>query len=266
VANFSGDFYSESLGMNTRLNVIFPDVSNDVTLEADGEPNVLYLLHGLSGNASEWNRFSKIEYYAKKYNFIIMMPEVQRSFYFDADYGPNYFTYVADELPQICRHWFRLPQERKKTFIAGESMGGYGAVKIALRRPEHFAAAATLSGVLNPERFFKEITHGKSNDLSPSEITALLGPEQKLKKEDDTLALIQKAAGLPNQPRLIQICGTKDSLYPDNLTFRDKAAEAGYEMTYLEWAGEHAWPFWDVAIQRALQFFLHMDLNSSPIY
>ncbi|NLG92925.1 MAG: hypothetical protein GX485_05140 [Clostridiales bacterium] len=45
------------------------------------------------------------------------MPEVQRNFYFDTRYGPKFFTYGADELPEICGRWFRLPQEREKTFI-----------------------------------------------------------------------------------------------------------------------------------------------------
>ena len=78
---FTGNFYSKNLRMTTQINVIFPDVSNDVTPLYEGTPKVLYLLHGLSGNSDEWTRFSKIEYYAKKYNFIIIMPEVQRSFY-----------------------------------------------------------------------------------------------------------------------------------------------------------------------------------------
>ena len=77
---FTGNFYSKNLRMTTQINVIFPDVSNDVTPLYEGTPKVLYLLHGLSGNSAEWTRFSKIEYYAKKYNFIIIMPEVQRSF------------------------------------------------------------------------------------------------------------------------------------------------------------------------------------------
>ena len=76
---FSGTFYSESLAQTTRIQVIFPDVSNDVTPVITGTPRVLYLLHGLGGDCEEWTRFSKIEYYAKKYNFIIVLPEVGRS-------------------------------------------------------------------------------------------------------------------------------------------------------------------------------------------
>ena len=62
---FTGNFYSKNLRMTTQINVIFPDVSNDVTPLYEGTPKVLYLLHGLSGNSDDWTRFSKIEYYAK---------------------------------------------------------------------------------------------------------------------------------------------------------------------------------------------------------
>ena len=66
---FTGSFYSKSLGMTTGLTVIFPDESNDVTPLFAGKPKLLYLLHGLSGSSAEWVRFSKIEYYAKKFHF-----------------------------------------------------------------------------------------------------------------------------------------------------------------------------------------------------
>ena len=78
--------------------------------------------------------------------------------------------------------------------------------------------------------------------------------------------LLRDRANDPGRPGLLQICGTEDFLYADNLRFRDAARAAGYGHTYLEWAGEHAWPFWDVAIQRAFQYFCGMDLQTSPIF
>lgn len=113
---FSGSFYSENLKMNTYLRIIFPDESNDVTPAVIGEPSLLYLLHGLSGNSEEWIRFSKLEYYAKKYNLIMILPEVSRSFYCDYPGGQRFFTYVADELPELAASWLKLPKERSKTF------------------------------------------------------------------------------------------------------------------------------------------------------
>ncbi len=262
---FRGSFYARSLQMTTQLNVIFPEESNDVTPIMKGTPRVLYLLHGLSANAEEWTRFSKIEYYAKKYNFIIIMPEVQRSFYTDMAYGPRYFSYVADELPQICQRWFNLSADPKHTFIAGESMGGYGAVKIALKRLGQYQAVGMLSGVADWISLAQDIHSGAWPEMQPSELTAIYGPAAMPGSEDDLLALVQGAASNPNRPQLIQLCGTEDFLYESNRRFLETAQAAGYGHTYLEWPGDHEWPFWDVAIQRTFQFFCGLPLDG-PIF
>ena len=160
MGSFSGNFYSEELKTTTRINLILPDASNDVTPLLGGTPKLLFLLHGLGGNCDEWLRFSKIEYYAKKFNLIVVMPEAQRSFYCDYPTAPRYFHYVADELPQLCEQWFALRRPREDCMIAGESMGGYGALKIGLRRPERFGTIAALSGVLDFRRFVDEARAG----------------------------------------------------------------------------------------------------------
>ena len=262
---FRGDFYSESLRLTTAVHVIFPEASNDVTPALSGEPRVLYLLHGLSGSSGEWTRFSRIEYYAKKYNFTVIMPEVHRSFYCDRPDGAGYFTYVAEELPDLCGRWFRLDQRRENTFIAGESMGGYGAVKAALRRPHRFGGAASLSGVLDYPGFLGMILRGEWPDFLPEEVRAL-HRDGVCTQEDDVIALLGRQAKNPDRPRLIQLCGTEDFLYAANQTFRQAAEAAGYGHTYMEGPGDHEWPYWDRAIQLALQFFCGLDLAKTPLY
>lgn len=263
---FTGNFYSEELKMTTQLKVIFPDLSNDVTPLFTGEPKVLYLLHGLSGNCEEWSRFSKIEYYAKKYNLTVIMPEVQRSFYASGTLGMNYFRYVADELPVLCEKWIRLDASRENTFIAGESMGGYGAVKIALNRPRRYAAAASLSGVLDYESFIEDVKSGKWPDMTPEEIYQMHGPTGSPKDCEIPIKLVKRLATDPERPRLIQLCGTEDFLYEGNQAFRKAAEASGYGHTYLEGPGGHEWPYWDKAIQYAIQFFLRLDPSKTPLY
>ena len=263
---FSGEFYSSDLQKTTSLRVIFPDSSNDVTPIVEGEPRVLYLLHGLSGNSAEWSRFSKIEYYAKKYNFIIIMPESDRSFYCDTVCGTRYFTYVADELPVLCSRWFNLTKDPSCTFIAGESMGGCGAVKIALRRPGQYEAVASLSGVLDYPAMVQRVLDGSWPDMQPKEFQAIHGGSGLPKPEDDPLFLVQKMAANPARPRLLQMCGTEDFLYEDNQRFRRAAEAAGYGHTYREEPGDHEWPYWDKAIQCAFQFFCGMDIDTSPLF
>jgi len=263
---FSGSFYSEKLKTTTRIQVIFPDESNDVTPVMNGTPRVLYLLHGLGGNCEEWTRFSKIEYYAKKYNFIIIMPEVQRSFYCNTSYAVDYLSYVADELPSICNRWFRLDPRKENTFIAGESMGGYGAAKIGLSRPNRYGAIAALSGVMDYASLCCRVLNGEWSDILPQELHGIHGAIGMPAKKDDLLHLVQKTAMLSWRPRLLQMCGTEDFLYEDNQTFRMIAQKAEYGHTYLEGPGDHEWPYWDKAIQRAFQFFCELDMETTPLY
>lgn len=256
---FKGNFYSSSLKMTTTINVIFPDRSNDVDPVVEGEPKVLYLLHGLSGNCDEWFRFSKIEYYAKKYNLIVIMPEVQRSFYLNTKYGVNYFDFVADELPEICNKWFRIDTSRENTFIAGESMGGYGAVMIGLSRPERYEGVASLSGVLDFDGFEKMIKEKVFPDMLPEELEILCD-------KDTPIELGKKLADSNKRPRLIQLCGTEDFLYEANQKFKEALDSAGYKHTYIEAKGDHEWPYWDKAIQYAIMFFLKLDMNKTNVY
>ena len=259
MGNFKGNFYSSALKMTTQINVIFPERSNDVDPVVEGEPRVLLLLHGLSGNCDEWLRFSKIEYYAKKYNFVIILPEVQRSFYCNTSYGQNYFDYVADELLEICNSWFRINCEKENVFIAGESMGGYGAVRIGLSRPDKFAGIASLSGVLDYESFVKMIREESWPDMSASEIDIL-------DDKDTPIELGIKLASDKNRPKLIQLCGKEDFLYEGNQKFRKALDEAGYGHLYKEGPGDHEWPYWDKAIQYAFMYFLGLDMNKTEIY
>ena len=224
---FTGNFYSKNLRMTTQINVIFPDVSNDVTPLYEGTPKVLYLLHGLSGNSDEWTRFSKIEYYAKKYNFIIIMPEVQRSFYTTGKVGIDYFHYVADELPAICGKWFHLDQRRE---------------------------------------FTEMVLAGNWEDMSPQEIQSFHGEAGKPEEWENPLFLVEKLAKDENRPRLIQFCGTEDFLYEINQKFRKVAESNGYGHVYMEGPGDHEWPYWDKMIQRAIQFFLNLDLQTTKLY
>ena len=245
--------------MNTGVNIIFPERSNDVDPLFEDRPKVLYLLHGLSGNEDEWTRFSKIEYYGKKYNFIIIMPRVDRSFYCNTRYRINYFDYIADELPEIMSRWLRIDNDRDNTFIAGESMGGYGAVKIGLSRPERYAGIGALSGVLDYDAFAKMIVSDQWPDMAPEEIDALY--------DDDTpMKLAEKAVKLKTKPKLIQLCGTEDFLYENNQNFRKHLQKIGYEHTYREGPGEHAWPYWDKAVQYVFMFFRDLDPDKTTLY
>ena len=187
------------------------------------------------------------------------MPRVDRSFYCNTTYKLNYFDYLADELPQIIGKWFRINTARENTFISGESMGGYGAVKIGLSRPEKYAGIGALSGVLDYESFAKMIREQSWPDMEKEELDDLYD-------QDSPIKLAEKAVSLKQKPKLIQLCGTEDFLYENNRTFRRHLEKIGYEHTYREGPGEHAWPYWDKAVQYVFMFFRELDPDNTLIY
>ncbi|RCW41551.1 MULTISPECIES: alpha/beta hydrolase family protein [unclassified Halanaerobium] len=266
MAFFSGDIYSQKLKMTTNIKIIIPELSNDVTPLFTNAPKLLILLHGLGGNSSEWTRFTKIEYYSKKYNFFIVMPEVQRSFYFNTSYGINYFSYVSNEIIEIIKKWFKISTKRENVYIAGESMGGYGALKIALRNNEKFNSVAVLSGIVNMKQFINKVINEKYKDIQSKELKGIINKNLKLSKKDDLYLLLQSKEQNIRKPKIIQICGKNDFLYEQNLEFKNKISKLDYQYTFLEWEGEHSWPFWDIAIQKSLQYFRNLDLNQTPLY
>ena len=147
------DVFSDVLGLSTSLTVILPQATTTqigMTGNArDADPPLLYLLHGLSDDHTIWLRRTSIERYVAPLGLAVVMPQVHRSFYTDEVYGNRYWTFLSEELPELVHGFFRLSRRRADTFVAGLSMGGYGAMKWALRCPERFAAVASLSGAVD---------------------------------------------------------------------------------------------------------------------
>ena len=75
------------------------------------------------------------------------MPEAQCSFYMDTSYGQPYWKHISEEVPHVLQQWLQLDISRAHSFISGISMGGYGAAKLALQKPNQFAQAYLLSPV-----------------------------------------------------------------------------------------------------------------------
>lgn len=251
MALFQCSFFSEALQISASMNVILPQAAKG-QIGMDGNqseepPAVLYLLHGLSDDHSIWMRRTSIERYVASYPLAVVMPAVNRSFY--TNIGENaYWTFISEELPQLVHSFFNVSKDWKKTFVAGLSMGGYGAFKLALTHPDRYAAAASLSGCLDiasscaertEMRVFKEV-FGSADQVPGS--------------ENDLLALLDKLPAAV-KTKFYQCCGTADFLYQENLTFKERAEKTSIDLTYEEHTGEtHEWGYWDRQIQRVLEW------------
>ncbi|WP_195573841.1 alpha/beta hydrolase [Paenibacillus sp. 1001270B_150601_E10] len=244
------NFYSEALGINTEITAIIPQAtSTQYGLEgkagSDRHPT-LFLLHGLSDDHTIWLRRTSIERYAAALGLAVIMPNVHRSFYTDMEYGLNYWTFLSKELPRIVRSFFPLSDKREDNFVAGLSMGGYGAFKWALTCPDQFAAAASLSGALN-------IKNEEIMARNPRDMKLIFGEGSLAGSKHDLLHLLDEVDSKTGpKPMLYQCCGTEDFLYQDNLVFRDHAERSSLSLTYQEGPGSHSWDYWDARIQDVL--------------
>jgi S-formylglutathione hydrolase FrmB len=245
------DFFSEALSLSTSMTVLLPQqTSTQIGMEgrsSDGPPPVLYLLHGLSDDDTIWLRRTSIERYAAPLGLAVVMPQVHRSFYTDQAYGGRYWTFLSEELPELVNSLFRVSDRREDTFVAGLSMGGYGAVKWALRRPERFAAAASLSGALD----VVGLRTSRERPEDPRMFERIFGDRDPAGTPEDLLSLLGQAdaAALPD---LYLCCGTEDELIEDNRAFAAACQAAEIPLVSSFGPGAHDWAYWDIQIQEVL--------------
>ncbi len=253
MAFFNTSFHSDMLGKACSMNVIVPQkVTTQIGMDSSGGRKlypVLYLLHGLSDDYSIWMRRTSIERYVAGMDLVVVMPDGGRSFYADMATGAKYWSFLSEELPKIVAGFFPVSTRREDTFAAGLSMGGYGALKLGLRRPDIFGACAAMSAVADIESFIK--------GMNEPEASGFFGPEKVVPDDCDLFKLAEKAAQLPEnqRPKVMQRCGVDDFLYQANTAFKEKMESLGaFDYTYAEGPGAHSWAFWDEHIQEILKW------------
>ncbi len=246
------DFFSNVLGLSMSMNVILPqDTNRQIGMEGktrDGKLPCLYLLHGLSDDHSIWLRRTSIERYVADKAIAVVMPAAHKSWYCDLKTGDRYWEYISEEVPQLTREFFPISDKREDNFVAGLSMGGYGAFKLALNKPEQYSAAASLSGSVyigweaNPEKDQNMKLAFDSEEGFKTSINNLVHVAQELNNSTKP------------KPRLYQCCGTEDFLYEDNQKYKAILEKLDFDYTYEEDPGSHGWGYWDMKIQRVLDW------------
>lgn len=226
-------YNSQSLGKQSGMLLVLPD--------GDGPFQVVYQLHGLSDDYTNWQRYSSIERYANDLGLMVVMPDGGRSFYCDAKIGlANYEQHILEVIHFVDRtfHTINAPEGRG---IGGLSMGGYGAMKLGLKYPDIFGSIASHSGVLDIATVFQEEQW--------AELKAIYG--DSMDPAEDCFAL---AAESGKKPVIYFDCGVDDFLIEHNRRFHAHLASLGIEHSYQEYPGAHTWEFWDTHITSALKF------------
>lgn len=249
--------YSDVLGMNMDMDVIIPEMSRGQigqrAKDTQGKLPVLYLLHGMSDDHTIWQRRTSIERYATEAGFAVVMPTTHLGFYTDMYRGPKWFTYITQELPYLVPRMFpQISTQWEDTYVAGLSMGGYGALKCTLRAPHVFCCGAALSAATDIVQRYEGSRHGEQY------LTDVFGPREHIEGSfNDLFAAAEDLAGQHEDlPGIFMWCGTEDFLYDENVRMRDHLLLLGYDLTYEESPGDHQWMYWDEQIQTVLQWLL----------
>ncbi|WP_290792535.1 alpha/beta hydrolase [Flavihumibacter sp. UBA7668] len=214
---------------------------------------VVYLLHGYSGNYSNWiQKVQNIKDDADRYNLLIVCPDGGfGSWYWDSPVDPayRYETYVAKELVNWVDRQYKtiaLPEGRA---ITGLSMGGHGALYLALKHKDVFGAAGSMSGGVDIRPF--------PNNWDMSKRLGNYADNKTVWEERTVINLLHLAE--PGKPALIVDCGTEDFFYEVNERLHTELLYRKIPHEYYTRPGAHNWEYWTIAVRFQLlymhQFF-----------
>ena len=213
------EYLSSVLFRTIPLSVILPadkiDYDSGEYISKKGKSfKTLYLLHGLLGSHTDWVNNSRIRLRAEEKDLAVVMPSGDNSFYFNgrnpkSDYG----DFIGKELPDVTRRMFPLSDKREDTFIAGLSMGGYGALRNGIVHSENFSHVAGLSAAVH---FFEY----EEKDIYA---LGLMEDPGKAKKTNlnPKVAFDELLAEKRTKPKFYMACGRQDDLMPANMDLRD---------------------------------------------
>ena len=255
-------YFSAALGKATMCNVFFPENTG-----SSGPYPTLYLLHGLSDDQSMWQRRTSLERYVQTLPLIVVMPDGGRGWYSRAHEGADYEGAIIDDCIGFVERTFRADARREARCIGGLSMGGYGAIKLALQHPDKFVSANGHSGAYG-------FGHAQWRTEEP-EFRRIIGP-QATGGPLDLWRIAESASqsiGQPNDaatasalPALRIDCGTSDFLIEQNREFHAHLDALKIAHEYEEFAGAHDWTYWDRHIQGAIRFHAgHLGISKPRV-
>lgn len=230
-------FRSAALNRDMPYRVILP-----ANLPADRKLPVVYLLHGGGGGFHDWSNYSDVAHFAES-GLLLVMPEGGSSYYTNAVDPPQdrYEDYIAQDL--ITDVESRLPAARGRAnrAIIGVSMGGFGAVKIALHHPELYAFAGGLSSAIDvPRRGFAIQRLHQSRHYN-----AIFGPSGSLTRRDNDPFFLARNANPESLPYFFLTCGEQEGLLPSNRDFAALLAQRHITHEFHTVRGGHDWNQWN---------------------
>lgn len=237
-------FDSASLGRPMTYRVVLPETYG----ASPRRHPVLYLLHGLTGAYIDWADRTHLLEHMAGYDLIVVMPDADDSWYTNSG-NDKFEDYIASDLVKEVDGRFRTLAAVHGRAIAGLSMGGYGAMKIALRHPRLFLVAGSLSGA------FEVLRDDKPGRWmgDPAVFERLFGPPGSPARHDNDVYKLASEANPKTLPYLYLDCGTEDELLQGNRDFAAILQQRQIAYEYHESPGAHTWDYWDRRLPELLR-------------
>jgi len=245
----SGTVFSNILEKDTDITIITPN-----NLLNQKQYKVAYVLHGLCGNSKTWLDYSMLSAYAMEGNTIYILPDAERSFYCN-----QYFDYITEELPLICKNIFSISSHKDDTIILGSSMGGYGALLCALSKPQQYGICGAFSSCClllkqglydmkqNSIKYQQQFGKQLINDF-----TTIFGESLTWKSKFDILENAKKAKKQNILPQIYLTCGTNDAFYKDHLHFCNELKNINIPFSFEQWNAQHDFIYFNEAIKKMI--------------
>lgn len=256
-------FMATTLKRTVPIKVIIPTDKRyfpGMKRREEGKPyKTLYLLHGVLGSAGDWLYGTRIQRWAEERDLVVVMPAGENSFYVDQPWNCSlYSEFIGSELISFTRKTFPLSHKREDTYIAGLSMGGYGALYNGFKFNETFGAIGALSAALVVnEKMVDADPDSPFFASTPAYLKSCFGPDLAKAAQSELNpfvlvdTLLQKGKELP---ALYMACGDHDSLLADNRAFSEFLTQKGVDHVFEVGPGAHEWDFWDTYVLKFLNW------------
>jgi S-formylglutathione hydrolase FrmB len=256
----SKSFFSAALARQMPYEVVLPAGYS----ESQERYPVLYLLHGWQGDETNFVSLTHLVEDASAYKLIVVTPRAGNSWYVNSATRAKdrYADYVFQDLiTEVDAHYRTIASPHERA-IAGNSMGGYGAMLFSLRHPGAFAFAASISGAFAGPSGIERVMP----QLKPSTDEAFGAVGSTTRRQNDVDTLIGMADPT-QQPYFFLECGASDPLLSSNRRVVEELSSHGFAYEYHELPGAHTWPFWDGALAPMLEVLsrqMHVEPASAP--
>lgn len=266
------NFYARCLHFRTEVRVSLPEYSEQrneaVPYRQSFDPSVrfpvVYLLHGFTGDYTDWINMIPIERFAAETGFAVVMPHGYNTWYRNIPGSLQMESFIAEELPAAMEALLPISSAPQDRFIAGLSMGGTGAIRMAWRYPGQYRAAAAMSAVPDLTQSFCEESDPFYEAQLRQSVQHAYGCETAAQDEGDELLKLgaaQQRLGVKLPPLLFHYGEQDVRFQAQYLPFKRFCEANRLPVTFATAPGRHNFDYWEPTVRQIFRWFMEIHQN-----